>query len=85
MLERLVIDEIVLCWIDLAVAPSASSIIQCKTEGRHRTLLRHINGCQRRYLRAIKTLAQIRKLGPKIQVNVQNNGVFDANVLLQGL
>jgi len=76
-LERLVVERIVLCWLHLHYA---EAIYAQNLQGM---ALRHaefhqarISKAQTRYLAAIRTLAQIRRLGvPTVQVNIAEQQV----------
>ena len=81
-LERLLIQQIVLAWLKLAF-----------TEHHHRHYLatggtvkehdfweRRLSAAQRRYLRAIETLARVRRLQlPAVQVNIAEQQVNQVN------
>ena len=82
-LERLLIQQIVLAWLKLAY-----------TEYHHRHYLmsgnttitqadfweRRLSAAQRRYLRAIETLARVRRLQlPAVQVNIAEQQVNQVN------
>jgi hypothetical protein len=71
-LELLLVDRIVLCWLDTMHADtllaqrhnSGMTFAQADYYGRR------AERAQRQYLRAIKTLATVRRLRPSVQVNV---------------
>ncbi len=72
-LERILIDQIILCWLRLHHAEFKYTEVQ----NRSRSLAlashweRKLSATQRRYLRACETLARIRKLRlPSVQVNI---------------
>ncbi len=81
-LERLLIQQIVLAWLKLAY-----------TEHHHRHFLatggtfkegdfweRRLSAAQRRYLRAVETLARVRRLQlPAVQVNIAEQQVNQVN------
>ncbi len=81
-LERLLIQQIVLAWLKLAY-----------TEHHHRHCLttsvtlpkgdfweRRLSAAQRRYLRAVETLARVRRLQlPAVQVNIAEQQVNQVN------
>jgi len=80
-LEALLAEQIALCWQQLRLAETRRAQIQ----GCSLTHAAHYEQCisraQRRYLQAIKTLAQIRKLGPPaVQVNIARDGGQQLNV-----
>jgi hypothetical protein len=72
VLERLLVDRVVACWIqieyaDLAYAQLATTL----TSGHRDYLQRRQDRAHRRYLSAIRTLAQVRRLvEPVVQVNI---------------
>ena len=82
LIEALLIDAVVLAWLRYTdVERRANSA----WSGSH-TLARgaywdkRLSAAQRRYLRAIETLARIRKLGPKVlQVNIAAQQINQAN------
>jgi hypothetical protein len=70
-LERLLAERIVACWLQLQYADKVYSenlgeMTMAQSEYHQRRLDRLHN----RYLSSIKTLAQIRKLGPAVQINI---------------
>ncbi len=70
-LEQLLIAHIVLCWVDLHLV--GISTAQAETVASFERLDaydRLLNARQRRYLRAIETLARVRRLHLGIQINV---------------
>jgi hypothetical protein len=78
-LERLLVERIVLCWLDLYYAEClyAQNLGESLTirQAEHRQ--QRLSKAQARYLSAIRTLAQIRRLGvPAIQVNVGHQQVI---------
>jgi len=80
-LEALLAEQIALCWQQLRLAETRRAQIQ----GCSLTHAAHYEQCisraQRRYLQAIKTLAQIRKLGaPALQVNIASEGGRQVNM-----
>ena len=78
-LERLLIDNILLCWLRLHDAElsfnqagrDAPSFSQRVFFERWLTLT------QRRYLRAVETLARVRKLGVNVQINVARQQIVN--------
>jgi hypothetical protein len=70
-LERLLAERIVACWLQLQYA----EIVYAQNLGKlsipqseyHQ---RRLDKLHRRYLSSIKSLAQIRKLGPAVQINI---------------
>jgi hypothetical protein len=75
--ERLIIDCIVTCWAHLSYVQG--EWVRARKEGSVATQkdLEHLlNGAQRRYLDAHKTLAQVRRLiVPVVQFNLANQQV----------
>jgi hypothetical protein len=70
-LERLLAERIALCWLQLqyyeAIYAQNLSTFTI-AQGEHHQ--RRIDKAHRRYLSAMRTLAQIRKLGPAVQINI---------------
>jgi hypothetical protein len=70
-LERLLAERIVACWLQLQYA----EIVYAQNLGKlsipqseyHQ---RRLDKLHRRYLSSIKSLAQIRKMGPAVQINI---------------
>jgi hypothetical protein len=80
-LERLLAEQIVLCWqqLRLVEALHAQTHNYTLTEGEY--FHRCIDKAQRRYLAAIKTLAQVRKPEvPTMQVNIAAEGGQQVNM-----
>jgi hypothetical protein len=77
-LERLLVERIVLCWLHLYSAEALYA------QHRQELSLRQAEFCQQRlskaqarYLSAIRTLAQVRRLGvPAVQVNIGQQQVI---------
>jgi hypothetical protein len=78
--EQLLVDRICACWIQL-------QLVECQA-ARNATAELELSAfledkqerAQRRYLRAIKALAQVRRLlGPTVQVNIAERQVNVAN------
>lgn len=73
-LERLLIDQVVLCWLRMYLAESWYS--QKQKQGATIEILGHVERvltmAQRRYLRAIEALARVRRLNARtpLQVNI---------------
>ncbi|GAB4546923.1 MAG: hypothetical protein Kow0063_41460 [Anaerolineae bacterium] len=88
-LERLVIEQVVLCWlhlylIDCEYTAATSQPIPLDNADFWE---RRLSAAQRRYLRACDTLARIRKLArttPALQVNIATHGGQQVNVLDAG-
>ena len=84
-LERLLIEQIVLCWLHLHVVElEYTSLIGASppsTDADHWE--KRLSAAQARYLRAYETLARIRKLArstPALQVNIAADGGQQINV-----
>ena len=74
-LERLLADRIITCWLHVnhAEAIFAQGEFTLPEADFHQ---RRISRAHQRYLSAIRTLAQVRKLlGPTVQVNIANQQV----------
>ncbi len=83
VLERLLADRIAVSWLSLTVAEGTYH--QGLEQGLNQTddtfHQRRIERAQRRYLAAVKALAQVRKLGlPAVQVNIADKQVNVAGV-----
>ncbi len=61
-IERLLVDQIVICWIQLKLAELAAGSARKSHLVRERFHDLRLQKAQRRYLTALKTLAQIRRL-----------------------
>lgn len=82
VLERLLSDQIVLCWQHLRYLEISYGQTHGYTFREGEYYQRCLDRAQRRYLSAIKTLAQIRKLGlPAMQVNIATAGGKQVNVV----
>lgn len=80
-LERLLADQIVLCWQHLRYVEVQWAQARDYTFREGEYYQRCLDRAQRRYLNAIKTLAQVRKLGlPALQVNIAAEGGRQVNV-----
>jgi hypothetical protein len=80
-LERLLAQEVVLCRQHLASAQALCAALHEYSFAQGEFHERQIERAQRRYLAAIKTLAQIRRLElPAVQVNVAAEGGKQINV-----
>ena len=79
-LEEILAERIVQCWrhLNLLEGSLAQSRGYSSTEGEHRQ--RCIDRAHRRFLSAIKALAQVRRLGITLQVNVATDGGKQVNV-----
>ena len=83
-LERLIIDEIILCWTYANHAHAVLKNITFDTDGfsypSHKHWQNNLTQCQKRYMKALETLARVRKLNINIQLNVATNGGKQVNV-----
>ena len=61
-LERLLIERIVSCWLQVNYADSSYAQLKGATPAQHTAALRRQNSAQQRYLQAVKALATVRKL-----------------------
>jgi hypothetical protein len=70
-LERLLAERITVCWLELqyfeAIYAQNLGKLTITQSDYHQ---RRIDTAHRRYLSSIKALAQIRKLGPAVQINI---------------
>jgi hypothetical protein len=70
-LERLLAERITVCWLELQYFQSVYAQNMGKltiTQSDYHQ--RRIDKAHRRYLSSIKALAQIRKMGPAVQINI---------------
>jgi len=79
-LERLLSKRIAVCWLQLQYyeaiyAQNLSKFTITQSEYHQR----RIDKAHRRYLSAIRTLAQIRKLGPAVQINIAEKQINTAS------
>ena len=79
-LEKLLAERIVACWLqlqyaDTVYAQNLDKMNMVQSEYHQRRLDR----LQRRYLSSIKMLAQIRKVGPAVQINIAEKQVNTAS------
>ncbi len=79
-LENLLVERIVVCWLqlqyfDVLYARSMKNSSAAQSE-HHQKL---IDRAHKRYLSAIKALAQIRKMGPAVQINIAEQQVNTAS------
>lgn len=81
VLESLLAEQIVLCWQHIRYVEIKCALARDYTFREGEYFQRCLDRAQRRYLSAIKTLAQIRKLGlPALQVNIAAEGGKQVNV-----
>ena len=82
-LEKMIIEQIVLCylrlhlWENIYHANAGSIGLDAKQAKEWENLL---SAAQKRYLRAVESLARIRKLGGQVQVNIASDGGQQVNV-----
>jgi hypothetical protein len=70
-LESLLVDRIVMCWLQVQTADIAQAKGKAPTPGFATFQLRRQDSANRRYLAAIRSLATVRKMAlPALQVNV---------------
>jgi len=79
-LERLLVERIVLTWLQIQLFEDlyASSMPKSMTIAQGNYKQKMIDQAHRRYLSAIRTLAQIRKLGPAVQINIAEQQINTA-------
>jgi hypothetical protein len=76
-LERLLVERVVLCWLHLHYAEGLCLQQKEVTFQREEFHQRRISKMHARYLSAIRTLAQVRRLGvPAVQVNIGHQQVI---------
>jgi hypothetical protein len=71
-LEVLLVSDIITCWLDLDRWRLTSvALDKAPTRGDQQAVQMRLDAAHNRWLKAVKTLAQIRKLGvPVVQINV---------------
>lgn len=78
-LERLLAERITACWLELqyfeAIYAQNLGNLSITQSDYHQ---RRIDKAHRRYLSSIKALAQIRKMGPTVQINIAEQQVNTA-------
>ena len=76
-LETLLVERITTCWLHLQFAEASyTENMKHLDDRQHAFHMKRMESAQRRYLQAIKTLAQVRRLlGPAVQVNVAKQQV----------
>jgi hypothetical protein len=76
LLERLVIDRVVTCWLQVQYWDWLAAQSNDRTLRQREYLQRSQDRAQRRYLSAIRSLATVRRLLlPPVQVNIGNQQV----------
>jgi hypothetical protein len=79
-LERLLAERVVATWIQVQILEGMWARRLRKSapkQGEH--YQRQLDRAHRRYLSSIKTLAQIRKLGPAVQINIAEQQINTAS------
>ena len=76
-LEQLLAERIVLTWLQIQLFEDlyASGMSKSMTIAQGNYRQKMIDQAHRRHLSAIRTLAQIRKLGPAVQINIAEKQV----------
>ena len=76
-IERLLVDRVVTCWVYLSYLDERCARSFRGDSIANQKLLEHLlDGANRRYLSALKTLAQVRRLiVPVVQLNMANQQV----------
>ena len=82
-LERLLIERIVVCWLAVYTADLKANLTNERSFAHGKYYLEHQDKAHRRFISAVKALAQVRRLlgGPVLQVNVAEKGSRQVNVL----
>src|SRR5829696_6039829 len=80
-LERLLAERIVLTWLQIQLFEDlyASSLSKSMTFAQGNYKQKRIDHVHRRHLSALRTLAQIRKLGPAVQINIGERQINTAS------
>ncbi len=82
-LEQLLIQQVTMCWLRLAYVEYQYSAVSTQPNATARQLTywdKRLSAAQRRYLRAIETLARVRKLTlPALQINIGEQQVNQVN------
>ena len=80
-LERLLADRIVLTWLQIQLFEDAyaSSLSKSMTIAQGNYNQKMIDQAYKRHLSAIRMLAQIRKLGPAVQINIGERQINTAS------
>ncbi len=84
-LERIRIEQILVCWVNLYVLEINSATKLCESHSTETGLYwdRRLTGAQRRFRRASESLARIRKLSrntPALQFNIATSGGQQVNL-----
>ena len=80
-LERLLAERIVLTWLQIQLFEGqyASNMFKGMTIAQGNYHQKRLDQTYRRHLSAIRTLAQIRKLGPAVQINIAEKQINTAS------
>jgi hypothetical protein len=78
-LERLLAERVIITWLQIQLFEGiyGSSVFKMKT-AQDNYFQKKLDQTHRRHLSAIRTLAQIRKLGPAVQINIAEKQVNTA-------
>ena len=83
-LEALLIDRVVTCWLHVQYAEAACAGQMGKLSVEWSDYFqRRIDRAHRRYLQAIRTLAQVRRLAVPVQINVAEHQVNQVNTAVR--
>lgn len=79
-LERLLIEQVTLCWVRLSISEAALTDATARPSERAVSFWEaRVNSAQRRYLQACEALARVRRLGQRtpelVQINVAERQV----------
>jgi hypothetical protein len=75
-LERLLSERVVATWLEVQLFEALYAVgmkSATLTQGDHRQ--KRLDRAHRRHLSAIRTLAQVRKLGPAVQINIADKQI----------
>jgi len=75
VVERLLIDQVALCYFSMNLAEAEHALIKA-TSAERTYREQRLSAIQRRYMRSIETLTRIRRLvqSPVVQVNIATDG-----------
>jgi len=79
--KRLLAERIVLTWLQIQLFEGvyANSVFKSLTIAQDNYHQKRLDQTYRRHLSAIRTLAQIRKLGPAVQINIAEKQINTVN------
>ena len=73
-LERLMVERVVICWLQVSFHDSTEAGAGDRSLRQAEFEMKRQESMQRRYLRAIRTLSEVRRLErPAMQVNIAEN------------